>query len=286
VNPSLQFTEEQIRRYSRQIVLPEVGGRGQKRLLGSKALIVGAGGLGSPAGLYLAAAGVGTIGIVDSDAVDLSNLQRQILHATRDLDRLKVFSAEQRMREVNPDVHVVPYPVRLTAENARKIISGYDVVLDGSDNFPTKFLVNDACVMLGIPLVLAGILRFDGQLFVIPPGGKPCYRCVFRKPPPPGLIPSCEEAGILGAVAGVMGSLQALEGLKIILRFGVLTSGKIVLFDAMDSEFKTVRLSSDPACPLCGASPAITELKEEVGSAFSCQQSAEASDLQELKADR
>ncbi len=267
MNPVGQFTEEQIRRYSRHIVLPEVGGKGQKRLLGSKALIVGAGGLGSPAGLYLAAAGVGTIGIIDSDAVDLSNLQRQILHATRDVERLKVFSAEERMREVNPDVHVVPYPVRLTAGNAREIISGYGVVLDGSDNFPTKFLVNDACVMLGVPLVLAGILRFDGQLFVIPPGGKPCYRCVFRKPPPPGLIPSCEEAGILGAVAGVMGSLQALEGIKILLGLADLKAGRIVLFDAMESEFKTVRLSGDSACPLCGAFPAITDLSEE---AVSC----------------
>lgn len=264
----LPFTEEQIRRYSRHIVLSEVGGKGQKKLLASKALIVGAGGLGSPAALYLAAAGVGTIGIVDSDAVDLSNLQRQILHDTGDLDRPKVFSAEERMGEVNPDVHVIPYPIRLAADNAGKIISGYDVVLDGSDNFPTKFLANDACVLLGVPLVLAGILRFDGQLFVIPPKGRPCYRCMFRTPPPPGLIPSCEEAGILGAVAGVVGSLQALEGIKILLGLGGATAGKIVLFDALDGDFKTVRVSRDPGCPLCGSSPIITELREE---AWSCE---------------
>jgi adenylyltransferase/sulfurtransferase len=270
VPPKTPFTEDQIRRYSRHIVLPEVGGKGQKKLLASKALIVGAGGLGSPAALYLAAAGVGTIGIIDSDVVDLSNLQRQILHETKDLERPKVFSAEERMREVNPDVHVIPYPIRLTAGNAREIISGYDLVLDGSDNFPTKFLVNDACVMLGIPLILAGILRFDGQLFVIQAGGRPCYRCVFRRPPPPGLIPSCEEAGILGAVAGVMGSLQALEGIKILLGLADIKAGRIVLFDALDGDFKAIQASRDPACPLCGVSPTITKLQEDV---WSCEPS-------------
>lgn len=257
-----QFTEEQIRRYSRHIILPEVGGKGQKRLLASKALIVGAGGLGSPAGLYLAAAGVGTIGIIDHDAVDLSNLQRQVLHSTKDLDRPKVFSAQERIEGLNPDVTVVPYHQRLTAANALEVIRGYDIILDGSDNFPTKFLVNDACVMLGKPLVLAGILRFDGQLFTILPGRGPCYRCLFRTPPPAGLIPSCEEAGILGAVAGVMGTLQAVEALKILLGTGE-TRARILLFDAGTTEFREVAVRRDPDCPVCSDHPTITELREE-----------------------
>lgn len=258
-----QFTEEQIRRYSRHIILPEVGGKGQKRLLASKALIVGAGGLGSPAGLYLAAAGVGTIGVIDADVVDLSNLQRQVLHATKDLDRPKVFSAQERMEGLNPDIRVVPYHERLTAANALEIIRGYDVILDGSDNFPTKFLVNDACVILGKPLVLAGILRFDGQLFTILPGRGACYRCIFRTPPPAGLIPSCEEAGILGAVAGVMGTLQAVEALKILLGAGETRAGRILLFDAATTEFREVAVRRDPDCPVCSDHPTITELREE-----------------------
>lgn len=258
-----QFTEEQIRRYSRHIILPEVGGKGQRRLLAAKALIVGAGGLGSPAGLYLAAAGVGTIGIIDHDAVDLSNLQRQVLHSTKDLDRPKVFSAQERMEGLNPDVTVVPYHERLTAANAFPILREYDVVLDGSDNFPTKFLVNDACVMLRRPLVLAGILRFDGQLFTILPGQGPCYRCLFRRPPPAGLIPSCEEAGILGAVAGVMGTLQAVEALKILLGTGQTRAGKVLLFDAGATEFREVVVRRDPDCSVCSDHPTITELREE-----------------------
>ncbi|MBI2822758.1 MAG: molybdopterin-synthase adenylyltransferase MoeB [Acidobacteria bacterium] len=258
-----QFTEEQIKRYSRHIILPEVGGKGQKKLLAGKALIVGAGGLGSPAGLYLAAAGVGTIGVIDADVVDLSNLQRQVLHSTKDLDRPKVFSAQERMEGLNPDIRVVPYHERLTAANALEIIRGYDVILDGSDNFPTKFLVNDACVMLGKPLVLAGILRFDGQLFTILPGRGACYRCIFRKPPPAGLIPSCEEAGILGAVAGVMGTLQAVEALKILLGTGETRAGRILLFDAATTEFREVAVRRDPDCPVCSDHPTITELREE-----------------------
>ena len=261
--PKIQFTEEQIRRYSRQILLQEVGGKGQKKLLAARVLVVGAGGLGSPAALYLAAAGVGTIGIIDADAVDLSNLQRQILHSTKDLDRLKAFSAQDRMQELNPDVRVIPYPIRLGAENAREIIGDYDLVVEGSDNFPTKFLINDACVMLGKPLVMGGLLRFEGQLYVILPKRGPCYRCIFRHPPPPGLIPSCQEAGILGAVAGVLGTLQAVEGLKILLGVGEPLSGKILLFDALEGGFKAVSVRRDPDCPICSDHPTISELREE-----------------------
>ena len=261
--PKIQFTEEQIRRYSRHIILQEVGGKGQKRLLASKVLIVGAGGLGSPAALYLAAAGIGTIGIIDADHVDLSNLQRQVLHSTKDLERPKVFSAQDRMQELNPDVQVIPYPIRLGALNAREIIGSYDLVIEGSDNFPTKFLVNDACVMLGKPLVMGGILRFDGQMLVVLPKRGPCYRCVFREPPPPGLIPSCQEAGLLGAVAGVLGTLQAVEGLKILLGVGEPSSGSILFFDALEGNFKAVSVRRDPDCPVCSDHPTITELREE-----------------------
>lgn len=261
--PKIPFTEEQIRRYSRHVILGEVGGKGQQKLLASRVLIVGAGGLGSPAALYLAAAGVGTIGIIDADAVDLSNLQRQVLHSTKDLDRPKVFSAQDRMQELNPDVQVVPYPIRLGAHNAREIIDRYDLVVEGSDNFPTKFLTNDACVMLDKPLVMAGLLRFEGQLFVILPKRGPCYRCIFRHPPPPGLIPSCQEAGVLGAVAGVLGTLQAVEAVKILLGVGEPLSGKILLFDALDGQFRAVSARRDPDCPICSDHPAITELAEE-----------------------
>ncbi len=259
----LPLTEEEIRRYARHIVLPEVGGVGQRKLLAAKVLVVGAGGLGSPAALYLAAAGVGTIGIVDADLVDLSNLQRQILHSMKDLGRPKVFSAQERMEALNPGVTVVPYHRKLAPDNALDIIREYDVVLDGSDNFPTKFLVNDACVMLDTPLVIAGILRFDGQLFTIIPKKGPCYRCLFRHAPPPGLIPSCQEAGILGAVAGVLGSLQALQAVKILLGIGEAPAGQILFFDALPGKFKALRAVRDAACPLCGDAPTITQLKEE-----------------------
>lgn len=245
------------------MILQEVGGEGQKRLLASRVLIVGAGGLGSPVALYLAAAGIGTIGIIDADHVDLSNLQRQVLHSTKDLERPKVFSAQDRMQELNPDVRVIPYPIKLGALNALEIIGSYDLVIEGSDNFPTKFLVNDACVMLGKPLVMAGLLRFEGQMFVILPKRGPCYRCVFRQPPPAGLIPSCQEAGLLGAVAGVMGTLQAVEGLKILLGVGELLSGSILLFDALEGGFKAVSVRRDPDCPVCSDYPTITELREE-----------------------
>ena len=256
-------SEEQVTRYSRHILLPEVGGKGQKKIGQARVLIVGAGGLGSPAALYLAAAGVGTIGLIDGDVVDLSNLQRQVIHRTADIGRSKVESARDRILALNPSVAVETHDTRLTAENALDIIGRYDIVLDGVDNFPAKFLINDACFLAGVPLSHAGILRFDGQLYTIIPREGPCYRCLFRRPPPPGLIPSCQEAGVLGAVAGVMGSLQALQALKLLLGIGEPAGGQVLFFDALPAEFKAVRVSRDPACPLCGESPTITELKEE-----------------------
>jgi adenylyltransferase/sulfurtransferase len=249
------FTEEQIERYSRQIILPEVGGIGQAKLLAARVLVVGAGGLGSPVALYLAAAGVGSIGIVDSDCVDISNLQRQILHATPDLGRQKCFSAKEALESINPDVLVTPYPVRLTSSNILEIISDYDVVVDGSDNFPTRYLVNDACVLAAKPLSHAGILRFEGQVTTIIPGQGPCYRCLYPEPPPPGLMPSCQEAGVLGATAGVVGAIQATEVLKLILEIGDCLVGRILIYDGLAMSLRVVRVERDAACPICGDSP-------------------------------
>jgi adenylyltransferase/sulfurtransferase len=257
---AIAFTEEQIERYSRQIILPEVGGVGQRKLLAARVLVIGAGGLGSPVGLYLAAAGVGRIGIVDSDCVDLSNLQRQILHATADVGREKCVSAKQTMESINPDVAVVPYPLRLTSANILDIISDYDVVVDGSDNFPTRYLVNDACVLAGKPLSHAGILRFEGQATTIIPGVGPCYRCLYPEPPPPGLMPSCQEAGVLGATAGMMGAIQVTEVLKLILGIGDGLVGRILVYDGLTMSFRTVRVERDPCCAICGDSPTITQL--------------------------
>jgi len=258
--PSIDLSEDQIERYSRHILLPEVGGEGQWKLLQSKALLIGAGGLGSPAGLYLAAAGVGTIGVVDSDTVDLSNLQRQVLHCTPRLGQPKCLSAKQTMEELNPDVHVIPYHERLTSENILGIIADYDVVLDGSDNFPTRYLVNDACVMSHKPLCHAGILRFEGQVTTIVPGEGPCYRCLYPEPPPPGLVPSCQEAGILGVTAGVVGLIQATEALKLILGIGQPLIGRLLLYGALDASFREVRVPRHADCAVCGDSPTITEL--------------------------
>lgn len=254
------FREDQIERYSRHIILPEVGGAGQRALLEAKVLLIGAGGLGSPVGLYLAAAGVGKLGVVDSDNVELSNLQRQVLHRTADLGRPKCLSAKETMEALNPDVEVVPHHVRLTADNALDIISGYDVVADGSDNFATRFLVNDACVMAGKPLSHAGILRFEGQVTTILPGRGPCYRCLYPQPPPPGMVPSCQEAGILGATAGVVGLIQATEVLKLILGIGEPLAGRLLLFNGLEMTFKEVRIARDPGCAVCGDRPVITSL--------------------------
>ena len=257
---SVEFTDEQIKRYSRQIILPHVGGKGQEKLLKAKVLIIGAGGLGSPAAFYLAAAGVGTIGIVDSDEVEVSNLQRQILHSTSDIGKPKTSSAKETLTSLNPDVKIIAHEVRVTSENILNIIKDYDIVVDGSDNFPTRYLVNDACVMSGKPLSHGGIFRFDGQATTIVPGESPCYRCLFPEPPPPGLVPSCQEAGILGAVAGVIGVIQANEVLKFILGAGELLMGKLLIFNALESSFRRVSVPKDKNCPVCGENPTVTEL--------------------------
>ncbi len=254
------FTEEQIDRYSRHIILPEVGGKGQKKLLESKVFLVGAGGLGSPAAFYLAAAGIGKIGISDNDDVDFSNLQRQILHSTKDVGRPKVQSAKETLEALNPDVEVVPYTERLNSENIIDIIKDYDVILDGSDNFPTRYLVNDACVMLGKPLSHGSIFRFDGQATTILPGQGPCYRCLYETPPPPDLVPSCQEAGVLGIIAGIIGVIQATEVIKLRLEKGNLLNGKLLLYDSLNMDFKKLKIQRNPACPMCGENPTIKEL--------------------------
>jgi len=252
------LTPEQSERYSRHILIPEVGLTGQLRLLEAKILLVGAGGLGSPAALYLAAAGVGTLGIVDSDVVDASNLQRQILHDTSRIGRPKVDSARETIGKLNPDVRVIAHQERLTSENIDRIIAGYDVVVDGADNFPTRYLLNDASVKHRIPVVHGSIYRFDGQLTVFEPFVGPCYRCLFPEPPPPELAPSCAEAGVLGVLPGIIGSLQANEALKIVMGLPRLT-GRLLLFDALDTSFREVNLRRDPQCAVCGEHPTITE---------------------------
>lgn len=256
----MNLREDQIERYSRQIILPNVGGKGQEKLLKAKVLIIGAGGLGSPCALYLASAGIGRIGIVDSDAVELNNLQRQILHSTPNVDKPKVESAKERLNALNSDVEVIPYKLRLTSENILEIIKDYDIIVDGSDNFPTRYLVNDACVLAQKPFSHGGIFRFDGQAITIIPGESACYRCLFPEPPPPGLVPSCQEAGILGAVAGVIGVIQANEVLKYILGLGELLTGKLLVFNALDSSFRQVKVPKNKDCPVCGENPTVTQL--------------------------
>jgi adenylyltransferase/sulfurtransferase len=250
-----QLTDEQLARYARHVILDEVGEEGQARLLASRGLVVGAGGLGSPLLLYLAAAGVGTLGIVDDDSVDLSNLQRQVLHTTSTVGRAKVDSAGAALAGINPEVRAERHQVRLTAENARAIIAEYDLVADGSDNFATRYLLTDACFALRKPLVAASLAPFDGQLSTFKPylgEGHPCYRCLYRETPPPDLVPRCETAGILGAVAGVMGTLQAAEVLKELLGIGESLSGWLLLYDALRASFHRVRVPKDPSCPTCG----------------------------------
>jgi adenylyltransferase/sulfurtransferase len=253
------LTNEEVLRYSRHLILPDVGIDGQRKLKAGRILLIGAGGLGSPLALYLAAAGVGTLGIVDFDVVDVSNLQRQVLHGTKDVGRPKLESAVDRLRDVNPHVHVEPYETRLTSANALDIIRDYDVVIDGTDNFATRYLTNDACVLLGKPNVYGSIFRFEGQASVFALEEGPCYRCLFPEPPPPGLVPSCAEGGVLGVLPGLVGTIQATEGIKLILGVGEPLVGRLLLIDALSMRFRTVRLRKDPNCPACGTHE-ITEL--------------------------
>lgn len=255
-----QFTQEQLTRYSRHFLLPEVGEAGQARLLDAKVLMVGAGGLGSPSAYYLAAAGVGTLGIVDHDVVDLSNLQRQILHSNDRIGEPKTESARQTLQGLNPDVRVVPYAERLSSDNVMELIADYDMVVDGCDNFPTRYLVNDACVMTGKPNVHGSIFQFEGQVSVFHPGNGPCYRCLYPEPPPPGMAPSCAEAGVLGVLPGLIGTIQAVETIKLILGKGDSLAGRLLHFNTLTMEVNTLRLRQDPECPMCGEKPTIHEL--------------------------
>jgi sulfur-carrier protein adenylyltransferase/sulfurtransferase len=256
--PKLSHAE--VLRYSRHLLLPEVGVEGQRKLKAARVLTVGAGGLGSPLSLYLAAAGVGTIGIVDFDVVDLTNLQRQIVHGTSTLGVPKLASAKARLTDLNPNINVVGHEARLTSENALDIISDYDIVVDGTDNFPTRYLVNDACVLLGKPNVYGSIFRFEGQASLFYAKEGPCYRCLYSEPPPPGLVPSCAEGGVLGVLPGIIGSIQALETIKWILGAGDSLVGRLVLFDALKLRFRELKLRKDPNCPICGEHPTIHEL--------------------------
>lgn len=257
----MDFTEDQMKRYSRHIILDDIGGIGQGKILNSKVLIVGAGGLGSPAALYLAAAGVGTLGIIDNDRVDLTNLQRQIIHFTGDIGRPKVDSAREKINQLNPDVKVITYQDLLTSGNASGIIKEYDFIIDGTDNFPTKFLINDACVMEGIPYSHGGILRFDGQAMTFSPGNA-CYRCIFEDLPPKDSVPTCSQAGVLGAVAGILGTIQAAEAIKYIIGKGELLTNRFLVFDALNMDFRTVKIKRNPGCPVCGKNPSITKLQD------------------------
>ena len=254
------FSKDEVSRYARHISLPEVGWEGQQKLRAARVAVVGAGGLGSPIGLYLAAAGIGHIGIIDFDVVDLSNLQRQVLYSTGDVGRRKVDVAADRLRAMNPNVDIATYDLRLTRDNALDILRDYDVVIDGTDNFPTRYLVNDACVLLGKPYVYGSILRFEGQVSVFTGRSAPCYRCLFREPPPPGLVPSCAEGGVLGVLPGIIGSLQALEAIKLIIGRGDSLIGRLALFDALTFQWRELRLRRNPECPVCGDDPTVTAL--------------------------
>ncbi len=259
----IDFSNEQLERYSRHIILKEVGVEGQTKIMQGRVLILGAGGLGSPTAFYLAAAGVGTIGIVDADKVDLSNLQRQIIHFTKDLNKSKVASAAEKMRDLNPDVTVNTYHEFVTASNIREILQGYDFVIDGTDNFAAKFLINDACFFEKIPLSHGGILRFAAQTMTILPAETTCYRCVFIKPPPKGAVPTCSEAGVLGAIAVMLGTIQDAEALKFLTGTGTLLTDTILTFDALDMDFRKVKLRRNVSCPLCGSNATIVELFDE-----------------------
>jgi adenylyltransferase/sulfurtransferase len=254
------LTDSEIRRYSRQLSLTEVGIEGQRRLKDASVLLIGVGGLGSPAALYLAAAGVGRLGLVDHDAVDLTNLHRQLLHDTPSVGRPKLESARARIEALNPEVEVVAYETRFESSNALDILHGWDLVVDGSDNFPTRYLVNDACLLAGVPFVYGAVLRFEGQASVFGVRGEPCYRCLFPEPPPPGLVPNCAEAGVLGVLPVLVGSIQGTEAIKLILEEGDTLAGRLLLIDALRMEFRELSIRRDPTCPVCGDEPSVTEL--------------------------
>ena len=258
----MSLNDDQFKRYARHLILDEVGEEGQEKLLATRVLVIGAGGLGSPLLMYLAAAGIGTLGVVDNDTVDLTNLQRQIVHSTANVGMAKVKSAIESLAAINPEIRVMPHRMRVTAENAAALIAEYDIVCDGSDNFATRFLLNDACYFGRRPLVAASLLRFEGQLstFKAYDGKTACYRCLFREPPPPDLIPRCEEAGILGSVAGVLGTLQATEAIKEVLGLGRSLAGRLLIYDALEGTTCTINVPRDPTCPLCGTAPTIRDL--------------------------
>ncbi len=264
VEPAAELTVEEVRRYSRHLIIPDVAMVGQKRLRNAKVLVVGAGGLGSPALMYLAAAGVGTLGIVDFDVVDESNLQRQVIHGQQDVGRPKAVSAAESVREINPYVDVVLHEERLESSNAMEIFAPYDLVVDGTDNFATRYLVNDACVLLGKPYVWGSIYRFDGQASVFwaaaPGGTAPCYRCLYPEPPPPGMVPSCAEGGVLGVLCASIGSVQVNEAIKLITGIGEPLVGRLLIYDALESSYREVKVRKDPECPVCGKNPTVTEL--------------------------
>jgi len=255
----MNFTDEQVERYSRHIILGEVGGKGQEKILQGKVLIIGVGGLGAPAALYLAAAGVGTIGLVDGDVVDRSNLQRQVIHFTPDIGKPKAISAKEKINQINPECKVEVYQERANAANIAGIITDYDFIIDGTDNFPAKFLINDACVLYKKPYSHGGILRFDGQTMTYVPGST-CYRCIFTNPPPKNIVPSCSQAGVLGAVAGMLGTIQAAEALKFLIGKGDLLTDRLLIFNALKMDFRSASFNRNPNCPICGENPEITEL--------------------------
>jgi adenylyltransferase/sulfurtransferase len=255
-----ELTHDEVKRYSRHLIMPEVGAEGQRRLKAARVLCVGAGGLGSPAALYLTAAGVGTVGLVDYDVVDASNLQRQVLFSTSDVGRPKVEAARDRLRGLNPGANIVVHEMPLTSSNALQIFADYDIIVDGADNFPTRYLVNDACVLLGKPNAYGSIFRFDGQASVFATKGGPCYRCLYPEPPPPGLVPSCAEGGVLGVLPGIIGTIQATEAIKLIVGAGDTLIGRLLLFDALKMSFRTLKLQRDPTCPVCGDRPTVKSL--------------------------
>ncbi|KAA0893284.1 HesA/MoeB/ThiF family protein [Oryzomonas rubra] len=264
------LTDEQIERYSRHIMLKEVGGKGQQRLFDGRVLIIGAGGLGAPIALYLAAAGIGTLGIADADDVDLSNLQRQVIHFTPDVGKPKVESAREKMEAINPAVQVKTYKEWVNAANIADIIRDYDFVIDGTDNFAGKFLINDACVLAGIPYSHGGILQFDGQTMTVKPGESACYRCIFPEPPPKDAIPTCSQAGVIGVLPGVLGTIQATEAIKFLLGKGELLTNRLLTYNALRMKFREIPLKRNPACPVCGEHPTITEVKDELDALTVC----------------